>query len=163
MQSLKKNWLLVSNMTRGIYWIFTQPLKSPKISLWWAILVQGIEVWAKKYRGVIFHDTVHRCEIWINTDLAVSKMAWGIGWIFIRAPKILKKYTPIRSFCPKYIMFQLENFRGLCVMTLKGVAKFKGKLTCGLNNDTKNLVKFQASSRNSENWHLDWILLSKAY
>ena len=42
MQSLKKNWLVVSNMTWGIWWIFTQPLKSPKISLRWAIFVQSI-------------------------------------------------------------------------------------------------------------------------
>ena len=31
-------------------------------------------------------------------------------------------------------------------MTLKGVAKFKRKLTCGLNNDIRNLVNFYASS-----------------
>ena len=30
------------------------------------------------------------CKIWINPDLAVSKMAWGIGWTFIRALKSLK-------------------------------------------------------------------------
>ena len=42
MQSLKKNWLLVPKMTWGIWWIFTQPLKSPKISLRWAIFVQSI-------------------------------------------------------------------------------------------------------------------------
>ena len=44
----------------------------------------------KKYRGVIFHDTEEWCKIWINPDLMVSKMAWGIGWTFIRAPKSLK-------------------------------------------------------------------------
>ena len=60
-------------------------------------------------------------------------------------------------------MFQLENFRELCVMTLKGVAKFKGKLTCGLKNDIKNLVNFHANSRKPENLHFDRILLSKAY
>ena len=48
-------------------------------------------------------------------------------------------------------------------MTLKGAAKFKGKLTRGLKNDIKNLVNFHASSRKSENLHLDWLLLSKAY
>ena len=48
-------------------------------------------------------------------------------------------------------------------MTLKGVAKFKRKLTCGLKNDIRNLVNFHASSRKSENLHFDWILLSKAY
>ena len=31
-------------------------------------------------------------------------------------------------------------------MTLKGGAKFKGKLTCGLQNDLRNLVDFHASN-----------------
>ena len=48
-------------------------------------------------------------------------------------------------------------------MTLKTEAKFKGKLICGLKKDRRNLVNFHASSRKSENLHLDWILLSKAY
>ena len=32
-------------------------------------------------------------------------------------------------------------------MTLKGDAKFKGKLTRGLKNDISNMVNFHASSR----------------
>ena len=48
-------------------------------------------------------------------------------------------------------------------MTLKSDAKFKGKLTCGLKNDIKNLLNFHASSRKSENLHFDWILLFKGY
>ena len=39
---LKKKWLVVSNMTWGILWIFTQPLKSSKILLQCAIFVQSI-------------------------------------------------------------------------------------------------------------------------
>ena len=42
MQNLKKNWLVVSNATWGIWWIFTQPLKSPKMFLWCAISVENI-------------------------------------------------------------------------------------------------------------------------
>ena len=38
-------------------------------------------------------------------------------------------------------------------ISLKGNAKIKGKLTCGLKSDIRNLV----------NLHFDWILLSKAY
>ena len=48
-------------------------------------------------------------------------------------------------------------------MALKGVAKFKGKLTCDLKNDIRNLVNFHESSRKSQNLHFDRILLSKAY
>ena len=47
-QSLQKNWLLVSNMTWGFWWIFNQPLKSPKIPLRWVILSKVYEVWTKK-------------------------------------------------------------------------------------------------------------------
>ena len=67
----------------------------------------------KKYRGVIFHDTEQWCKIWINPDLEVSKMAWGIEWTFIRALKSFKNCTLMGFFCPKHIMFQLENFRGI--------------------------------------------------
>ena len=44
MESIKKNWLEVSNMRCGTWWIFTQPLKSPKISLQWAVFFQIIWV-----------------------------------------------------------------------------------------------------------------------
>ena len=46
-------------------------------------------------------------------------------------------------------------------MTLKGGAKFKGKLTRGLKNDIRNLVNFHVSSRKTEYLHFDGCLLSK--
>ena len=48
-------------------------------------------------------------------------------------------------------------------MTLKGDAKFKGKLICGLKKYIRDLVNFHASSRKSEKLDFDRILLSKAY
>ena len=48
-------------------------------------------------------------------------------------------------------------------MTLEGNAKLKGKPTCGLKNDMRNLVNSFASRQKSENLHFDWILLPKAY
>ena len=47
-------------------------------------------------------------------------------------------------------------------MKLKGIAKFKEKLTCGFKNHIRNLVNFHVSSQKSENLHFHWILLSKA-
>ena len=52
-------------------------------------------------------------------------------------------------------MFQLENFRELCVMTLKGVAKFK--------DDIRSLVNSRTRTRKSENLQFNRILLTKAY
>ena len=45
---------------------------------------------------------------------------------------------------------------------MKGVAIFKGKRTCDLKNDIRNLVNFHASSQKCGKLHFDGILLSKA-
>ena len=91
-------------------------------------------------------------------------MAWGIGWTFIiRATKSLKIVHWRALFVQSINCFSQKLSEELCVMTLKGVAKFKRKLTCGLKNDIRNLVNFYVSSWKSKNWHFDWIRLSKAY
>ena len=46
-------------------------------------------------------------------------------------------------------------------MTLKSHAKFEEKLTCGLENDMRNLANFQQGTRKSQNWDFYWVLLSK--
>ena len=51
MQSLKKNWLVVSNMTWRIWWIFTQLLKNLKISFRWVFLSKVYQVWATKIQN----------------------------------------------------------------------------------------------------------------
>ena len=55
------------------------------------------------------------------------------------------------------------TFEELCVMTLHGDVKFKGKLNHGLKNDIRNLINFHASSQKSGHLHFDCLLLSKAY
>ena len=58
-----------------------------------------------------------------NPDLAVSKMAWGIGWTFTGAPKSLKNCTLMSCFWPKHIMFQLENVSGIMCHNTEGCCK----------------------------------------
>ena len=40
-------------------------------------------------------------------------------------------------------------------------AKFEEKVTCGLENDMKNLTNFHQSTQQSQNWDFYWVLLSK--
>ena len=40
-------------------------------------------------------------------------------------------------------------------------AEFEGKLTCGLENDLRNLTNLYQSTQKSQNWYFDGILLSK--
>ena len=43
-------------------------------------------------------------------------------------------------------------------MTLKIDVKFEEKLTCGLENDMRNMANFHQSTRKSQNWDFDGIL-----
>ena len=43
-------------------------------------------------------------------------------------------------------------------MALKVDAKFEEKLTCGLENDMRNMAKFHRSNLKSQNWDNDGIL-----
>ena len=46
-------------------------------------------------------------------------------------------------------------------MMLESDGKFKEKVTCGLENDIKNLTNFHQSTEKSKNWDFYWVLLSK--
>ena len=43
-------------------------------------------------------------------------------------------------------------------MTMKGDAKFGEKLTCGLENDVRNMTNFHQNTSKSQNWDFDKIL-----
>ena len=78
-------------------------------------------------------------------QFVVSKMTriWGI---LIRALKDSKICNLIGPFRAKYITFDLKNTEDVSFMTLKSHAKFKDKLTCGLENDMKNLPNFHQNT-----------------
>ena len=44
---------------------------------------------------------------------------------------------------------------------LESDEKFEEKVTCGLENDMKNLANFHQSTQKSQNWDFYWVLLSK--
>ena len=46
-------------------------------------------------------------------------------------------------------------------MPPKSYAKFEEKLTCGLENDMRNLASFYQSTQKSQNWDFNGIFLSK--
>ena len=150
-------------MIWGIWWIFIKSLKSLKIFFQWALFVQSMQGLNCRNTEEFFHDTEEWCKIWINFDVVVSKSAWGNELTFIGALKNLENCTLMGFLCPKHIIFQLENFIGVMFHDTEGWAKFKVKLTPGLKNVIRNLVNFHASSRKSENFNFNRLLLSKTY
>ena len=59
--------------------------------------------------------------------------------------------TLIGSFRAKYITLDLKSTEELSFMTLKSQEKFEENLTCGLENDMRNLANFYQSKRKCQN------------
>ena len=62
-----------------------------------------------------------------------------------------KIWTLMRSFYPKYKMYELKIYRGVCVMTMKNDAKFEEESTCQFKIDMRNLTSFDPSTQKSQN------------
>ena len=60
-----------------------------------------------------------------------------------------------------YKISSKKSIEELCLMVLKSDAKFEERLTCGLENDMRNLTNFHLSFSKSQNWDFDGIILSK--
>ena len=93
--------------------------------------------------------------------LVSSKSTWGIWQILTRALKNLKNLHFNGLLLNKvYNVWAKKSIEELCLMALKIDAKFEGKLTCAFKND-RDLANFHQSTRKSQNWDFDEILLSK--
>ena len=91
----------------------------------------------------------------------LSQKEQKFGQFVSELPKISIIYTLIGLFHTKYITFDLKSIEELSFMTLKCHAKFEEKLTCGLENDLRNLANFYQDTWKCQNWDFDRILLSK--
>ena len=104
MQNLNENWLAVSNMTWGSWWI--SPNHSKENSFWMDSFCPNYSKFElQNYSEAIFRATEQWCKIWISPYLVILKMAWGIEWTFIRAAKSLRNCTFMGSLCLNNIMF----------------------------------------------------------
>ena len=62
--------------------------------------------------------------------------------------KVSKIYTLIGPFCEKYVMVDLNKYRGFTFHDIReSDAKFEEKLTSGLENNMMNLANFHQSTR----------------
>ena len=70
----------------------------------------------------------------------------------------------IGSFCAKYITFDPKKYGAVTFdakSDTKDDAKFEEKLTCGLENNMRNLENFYQSIPKFQKWDFDGVLVSK--
>ena len=59
-------------------------------------------------------------------------------------------FTLTGPFRAKYITLDLKKYRGVTFHDIKSHVRFEEKLTCGLENDMRNLANFHQSIRKSQ-------------
>ena len=155
MQNLKRNWLVVPKLTWGIWQILTRALGSLKNVHFDVLFLSRVYiVWAKKYRGVIFHDTEEWYKIWRGIDLSFQNWQEEFDIVWLEHLEVSKIFPLMGSFWAKYILFELKNTGELSFMTLKSDTKFGVESTCSLKIDMRNLTNFDLITWKSQKYSL---------
>ena len=102
-QDLRRNWLVSSKLTWGIWQILTQTLENFKnLHFNELLLTKAYNVWVKKkYRGVMFDGTEYWCKIWRKSDLCFKNNMSNLTNFHHSTFKSLKIGTLMWSFYPK--------------------------------------------------------------
>ena len=148
MQNLKRNWLVVSKLTWGIWRIFTRVLKSLKNLHFNGLLwTKFIMFELKKYRGVMFHDIKDWSKISRKIDLRFGKWHEEFGK-FLSAFESLKLGHLWDPFIQSRKCTGLKFTEELCVMAMKNRAKFEEELTFRFKIGMRNLTNCDPSLKN---------------
>ena len=76
----------------------------------------------KKYRGVIFYETEKGYKIWKGINLPFQNWHKKFDRFQPGYSKVLNIFTLMDLFWAKYILFELQKYRGVIFMTLKRYA-----------------------------------------
>ena len=99
----------------------------------------------KIYRGDLCHRHEEWCGIWRGIDFSVQKWHEEFDEFWPEHSKISKICTLMGCFWPKYIMFELEKYRGFMFEFTEYWCNIEGKPTCAFKNDMRNLTNFHQS------------------
>ena len=98
-------------------------------------------------------------EIKLSCGFVYDLWTCRIWWVLIRALKSLKNCTLMGSFSSKYLMVQLDNFRGFICHGTERWCKIQRKI----DSCPEKWLNFHETSQRSESLHFDGLLLSKTY
>ena len=109
MQNLKRNWLVIPNLTWGIWRILTRALESLKNFLFNRLLLNKLYIVSgKKYRGVIFPENEEGCKINLFFFQNWRKQ---FDKFWHEHSKVSNIFTLIGSLWEKYISIELKKYR----------------------------------------------------
>ena len=162
MQTLKRNWLVVSKLAWWIWRILTRAIKSLKIFRFNGIhLSKECIAWAKKLQRSYLSGQWSGPQLWREIDLSFQNWYEEFDKFWPEDSKVSPIFTLMSSSWKKY-MFELKKYRGLISHEIKEWCKTWRKTDRCFGNDMRNLTNFNQSTWKSQSWDFDGILLFKA-
>ena len=132
-------------MARGIWKLSTRALESLKIGTLMGFFYPKKKMYDLKiYRGFICHNSEELCKTRRGIDLLFQNWQENFDKFWSEHSKISKMCTSVGSFWSKLVMLVLEKYRGFMFDGFEDWSK--GKLTCALKNDMKNLTHFRSKA-----------------
>ena len=164
-QNLKRNWLVSSKLTWGIWRILTQTLKNLKNLHFNGLLLP-------KY--IMFElRKVQRSNFWWHWRLmqnlkenwlVLPKMTWRIWQTFTRALESLKIGTFMASFYPKLKMYEFKICRGVMCHDNEEWCKNWRAIDLSVQNWHDEFWRICTRAlKNLKNLHFNGLLLTKGY
>ena len=156
---MKSNWLVVSKLTRGIWGILIQPLKSLKdLHFNVLILTKVYNFWSKKVQWSYFSWHWRVMQNLKKSWLVVSKMAWGI--CKFSTLQSFKIWTLMGWFYPKWNLYRLKIYRELMCHDNEE----RWMIDLSVENWHKEFAEFwPPSTQKSQTLHFNGLLLTKVY
>ena len=78
-------------------------------------------------------------KIWRWIDLSIQNFH---DRFWPKHSKVSKIYSLMGSFWPKYIIFELKNYRGVILIALEIGGKFERKVADAFKNNMRNFANF---------------------
>ena len=154
MQNLKRNWLVISKLTWGIW----EHLKvSKSFILMGSFWTKYILFELKRYRGVIVHEAEEGCKIWRGIDLSFQNWHQEFDKFWSEYSKVSKIFTLIgnRLLLSKVCIFCVKtSTEELSFMKLKSDTKFGEESTFHFKIGIRNLTNFDLSTQKSQKFLL---------
>ena len=96
----------------------------------------------RKYRGVIFHETVEEYKTWCGIDLLFENWDKKFDNFWPEHLKVSKVFPLMGFFSGKYILLELKNYRGVIFHETEGGYKIWRGINLSFKNWHKELGKF---------------------
>ena len=155
MKNLKRNWLVSSKLTWGIWQILIRALENLKNLHFNGLLLTKVNnIWTKKRIEIFLRALNIDATFEGKMTCTFKNDTTNLANFHQSMLGSLKIVTLMVSFYPKYKMNELKIYRGVLHHDNEEWCKIWWRITCQFKTHLRNLMNFDGSTRKSQKFAL---------